>query len=226
MLLPNVDFVKMHPYRATGVMQTLKPDQRYAYKPLSKLSALARIMGYLVSQYVHSILLIQGPIFTQVGGTMSSCYTALARLRDEDDDPTGKKKTSGWRSNPLFQAVMAELERQRSQGLSVHPKMELLKTLIVQHFGARLDDDGQEGTNHTKVMVFAENREVVDDIVEALEFEKPLIRPSKFIGQGVDKQGKKGFAQKEQLEVCTVIYRECSDADLSFRLIGHKEVQS
>ena len=40
-----------------------------------------------------------------------------------------------------------------------------------------------------------------EQITEALNSEKPLIRAVPFIGQGVDKQGKKGYGQKEQLEV-------------------------
>lgn len=50
-------------------------------------------------------------------------------------------------------------------------------------------------------MVFMTFQEAVDEIVEVLNFERPLIRAHKFIGQGTDKQGKKGLAQKKQLEV-------------------------
>ena len=149
-------------------------------------------------------------LYQQVEGTMGMCYTHLQELsRQNEDENVGPgtavaaSKSKKLRSNPLFQATMAELEDQRSRGFSVHPKMDLLKTLIIQHFAENLADGGvEERTNEeTRAMVFVTFREVVDEIVEALNSERPLIRASKFIGQGTDKQGKKGLAQKEQLEV-------------------------
>jgi ATP-dependent DNA helicase MPH1 len=139
---------------------------------------------------------------------MGMCYTYLQELsREKDvDENAGAGKAAAasrskkLRSDPMFQAIMKELEGQRSQGFSVHPKMDLLKTLVVQHFAQ--NEDVEERTNEeTRAMVFVTFREAVDEIVEALNFERPLIRASKFIGQGTDKQGKKGLAQKEQLEV-------------------------
>ena len=50
-------------------------------------------------------------------------------------------------------------------------------------------------------MVFVTYRECLDEIVERLNTEQPLVRATRFVGQGADRQGKKGFAQKEQLEV-------------------------
>jgi len=147
------------------------------------------------------------------------CYNYLeeiSRENDEDDaDGPGKKaaaKTKKLRSEPMFQAVMREIEMQRNKGFAVHPKMDRLKGLAVQHFAEKLADDsevidtgdgkeGQAEREDTKVMVFVTFRECVDEIVEALNFERPLIRATKFVGQGTDKQGKKGMAQKEQLEV-------------------------
>jgi ATP-dependent DNA helicase MPH1 len=65
------------------------------------------------------------------------------------------------------------------------------------------DDDNEDGGNaqETRAMVFVTNRGCVDEIEEMLNEERPLIRATRFIGQGTDKQGKRGFAQKEQLDV-------------------------
>jgi len=140
------------------------------------------------------------------------CYTYLQELsREKDDGNVGPGKAAAasrskkLRNDPLFQAMMRELEDQRSRGFSVHPKMDLLKTLVLQHFAENLvDEDVEDHTNKgTRAMVFVTFREAVDEIVGALNSESPLIRASKFIGQGTDKQGKKGLAQKEQLEVST-----------------------
>lgn len=135
------------------------------------------------------------------------CYDYMHEISQEQDNEgaTGKAAAAASRSkklrnDPLFQAVMREFEVQRSQGFSVHPKMDRLKTLVVQHFAENLGEEETEA-EETRVMVFVTFRQVVDEIVEALNSQRPLIRATKFIGQGTDKQGKKGMAQKEQLEV-------------------------
>jgi ATP-dependent DNA helicase MPH1 len=133
------------------------------------------------------------------------CYTYLQEIssHDHDHEQNGKKaaKANKLRSNPLFQAVMKEIETQRNRGFVMHPKMDMLKLLILQHFDHANQEDCGKGT---RVMVFVEYRECVDEIVEALNLERPLIQASRFIGQGTDKQGNRGFGQREQLEVCSL----------------------
>ncbi|KAG6902797.1 hypothetical protein C0995_011284 [Termitomyces sp. Mi166 len=184
------DPVRFHPYSAQARMGQLKKDQRWAYAPLSRLASLGRAMGYLIE------------------GTLGMCYTYLQELSRAGDEETmvGQGKAAaalrkkGLREDPMFQAVLRELNDQKARDFSVHPKMDRLKTLIIEHFAQQLDED--EATHdETRVMVFVTFREAVDEIVNALNFDRPLIRAHKFIGQGTDKQGKKGLAQKEQLEV-------------------------
>jgi ATP-dependent DNA helicase MPH1 len=95
---------------------------------------------------------------------------------------------------------MTEFELQRAHGFSVHPKVEKLKSILIQHFGSKLPEEDATAED-TKVMVFSNYRGVVDEITDALNKEQPLIRATRFIGQGTDKQGKKGLAQKEQNDV-------------------------
>ncbi|KAJ7102172.1 hypothetical protein B0H15DRAFT_768181 [Mycena belliarum] len=185
----QVNPVNLHTFGVQMKMQGLRADQRWAYTPLANLSSLARAMGYLIE------------------GTIGMCNTYMHDLAtDKEDDPeAGKKKSAPkgkkkLREDPLFKAVIKELELQRLRGFPMHPKMDCLKALVIQHFAEKLGEDGRE-TEETKVMVFVTFREAVDEIVDALNLEKPLIRANKFIGQGTDKQGKKGLAQKEQLEV-------------------------
>jgi hypothetical protein len=174
------------------------------------------LWAILCVDILSSLLVSINHIVMQIEGTMGMCYTYLqeiSREKGEDDaDGTGKKaaKTKKLRSDPMFQAVMREIEMQKNKGFAVHPKMDRLKALAVQHFADKLEDggeavdasgEGQEGREETRVMVFVTFRECVDEIVEALNIERPLIRATKFIGQGTDKQGKKGMTQKEQLEV-------------------------
>ena len=148
------------------------------------------------------------------------CYDSLKSLV-EGDDPTcvtdkpsstkKAKKNVKLGNDPNYQAVMKELERQkrRPNGFAPHPKMENLKMLVIQHFANRIVDPGQGGggglpesnADDTRVMVFVTFRNCVEEIVEFLNRERPLLRVTKFIGQSTDKDGNKGFAQREQLDV-------------------------
>jgi ATP-dependent DNA helicase MPH1 len=78
-----------------------------------------------------------------------------------------------------------------------------LRDLLIGYFGQRMPDEAadDEDVGASNAMVFANSREVVDEIAEMLEAHRPLVRASRFIGQGLDKQGKKGMAQRMQLEV-------------------------
>ncbi|EGN95766.1 hypothetical protein SERLA73DRAFT_76832 [Serpula lacrymans var. lacrymans S7.3] len=190
-VMEPVNVVKMHPYRMTALRQQLAATNnpnKWAFGPISKLETLSRAMGYLME------------------ASTSMCYTCLQELAKDKEDNSGKGNGKGQkppnklRSDPEFQAILREIESQRIRGFSMHPKMEMLKTLLVQHFGATMADGEQEGGT-TRAMVFVTFRDCVDEIVEVLNEEMPLLKATRFIGQGTDKQGRKGFAQKEQIEV-------------------------
>lgn len=124
---------------------------------------------------------------------------------------TSKAKANQFQKDPKLQAIIQELEAQKNRpgGFSVHPKMEKMKTLLIEHFAQKQfdkDDADANGGNHTltgdsRVMLFVTLRQCIDEVMEVLNREKPLIRAVPFIGQGTDKNGKKGYGQKEQLEV-------------------------
>ena len=139
--------------------------------------------------------------------SVTMCLHSLQDLIRDKEGPDQKKKkaSSKLKSDPTFSKLLSELEagQKRPGGFGMHPKMETLKTLLVQHFGQRAfeGDEEEGGVNNTRAMVFVTYRECVDEIVEVLNQESPLLKATRFVGQGVDKQGKKGFAQKEQLEV-------------------------
>ncbi|TFK76864.1 P-loop containing nucleoside triphosphate hydrolase protein [Pluteus cervinus] len=174
------DPLKIHPYTAQAKMKELRGEQPWAYGYLSNLQELARAMGYLIE------------------GTMGMCYTYLKSMSDEplgEAEAKAQKKAKKWRDNPKFQAVMRGLEIEKLGGFPLHPKLDKMNEILVQHFeDPSVDPD-------TRVMVFVTFREAVDEIVEALNAKQPLIRATRFIGQGTDKRGTKGLAQREQLEV-------------------------
>ncbi|KAF8559410.1 P-loop containing nucleoside triphosphate hydrolase protein [Imleria badia] len=191
-VMEPLDVVKMHPYRATAIIQRIAAQRNsphlWAMGTLSTISSMARAMSYLME------------------ASVTMCLHSLQDLvRDKEGSDQKKKKASKLKSDPTLTKLLAELEagHKRPGGFGMHPKMETLKTLLVQHFGQRSFDGDEEegGANSTRAMVFVTYRECVDEIVEVLNQESPLLKATRFVGQGVDKQGKKGFAQKEQLEV-------------------------
>lgn len=76
-----------------------------------------------------------------------------------------------------------------------HPKIEKLRDVVVEHFN-KFKEDGKD----TRVMIFSQFRESVDEIVACLASFRPLVKPMKFVGQA-GAPGKKGLTQKEQIEV-------------------------
>ncbi|KAF9229670.1 P-loop containing nucleoside triphosphate hydrolase protein [Gyrodon lividus] len=195
-VIEPLDVVKMHPYRATATIQRIAAQRnsphKWAVGALSKLGAMARAMSYLME------------------ASVTMCLGSLQDLiADKDKLEDGKKKAPAknqLKSDPTFQKLLADLEARRTQpgGMGMHPKMETLKALLVQHFGERMAEGSERGEasgGDTRAMVFVTYRECVDEIVEVLNQESPLLKATRFVGQGVDKQGKKGIAQREQLEV-------------------------
>ncbi|KAG8855357.1 3'-5' DNA helicase [Serendipita sp. 411] len=90
----------------------------------------------------------------------------------------------------------------------MHQKMEKLRALAIQHFAAAEiaeEEKARPGQSakrpDTKMIVYCTYRECVDEIVEMLNEQRPMIRPHRFIGQGTDKRGTKGVTQKEQIAV-------------------------
>ncbi|PSS37374.1 hypothetical protein PHLCEN_2v776, partial [Hermanssonia centrifuga] len=190
--------VMLHPFSCNMAMQGLHAGRNgaaWAFSALQKLSGLARAMGYLLES------------------TTNQCYICLTALVTGDNGTTkqGKQKQNLFKSDPQVQAVIKELEAQKSRlgGFSTHPKMDRVKTLLVEHFAQKRYDKedadanggSEELTGDSHVMIFVSFRQCVDEIVEFLNLESPLIRAIPFIGQGADKAGKRGYAQKEQLEV-------------------------
>ncbi len=140
---------------------------------------------------------------------MAMCHSCLSSLLEDKGTSSKKAKSKNkLKENPHLKATLSELEQHKNVGFPPHPKMERLKALLVDHFGnemiSRDENTGDQPVTESRAMVFATFRENVDEIVDTLNQENPMIRASRFVGQGVDKQGRKGYAQKEQLEVLVI----------------------
>lgn len=93
------------------------------------------------------------------------------------------------------EAVEPNPDRRSSVDLLVgHPKLQVVKDLLMKHFTE--NHDKQE----TRALVFSKYRDSVMDIVEALAVCDPVIKAVPFIGQNAAK-GVTGMNQKEQAKV-------------------------
>ncbi|KAI0932449.1 hypothetical protein AcW1_000425 [Taiwanofungus camphoratus] len=184
----------LHSFRCQQAMPQLRARKaHWAMPAAAKLSILARAMGYLLE------------------ASVGMCYTVLNSCNNEmSGRQAASKAQNSLQKDTNFKALMNEMETQKTRGFALHPKMEKLRVLLVQHFAKdmldreeALGDGGQvaDAAGHSRAMVFVSFRECVDEVVEMLNQESPLIRAVRFIGQGTDKQGRKGIAQREQLEV-------------------------
>ncbi|KAG8763873.1 3'-5' DNA helicase [Ceratobasidium sp. 423] len=179
----NADPETMNAYRATleitNAMATKDKNKMRVLHPLKTLAVLARAMGYLVE-----------------------CSVAMCeRVLKEFQEGGGKQHQANWGKNAEFQATLSRIAKYRLEGAGLgsptvfppHPKMEKLNEILVEHFNA---PDSEE----TRVMVFTNFRESVDEIVAHLNAnEAGNIRAHRFIGQAGGRGGDKGMTQKEQL---------------------------
>ncbi len=193
-------------------MQKLNPSQKWALSALKYLGALSRAMGYLVSTRPVSWPPTDS---AEMEMSVAMAYHTLQELVqgvDKDGKTTAiKPQQSKILKDPHYINLMKEIERQRTQQghFPMHPKMDKLRTIAVQYFArAQMDEQdrvqaGGAPNPHTStgMIIFCSYRECVEQIVEMLNEEQPMIRAHKFIGQSTDKRGGKGVRQKVQLEV-------------------------
>ncbi|XP_076442631.1 Fanconi anemia group M protein-like [Babylonia areolata] len=77
-----------------------------------------------------------------------------------------------------------------------HPKLVKLEEVVLEHFH-RFQAAGQA----TRVMIFSQYRDSVQEITAMLQQHDPLVKVMSFIGQSSVGKSTKGFTQKEQLKV-------------------------
>lgn len=81
-----------------------------------------------------------------------------------------------------------------------HPKLAKLEDIVVKHFQVH-----QQNSSATRIMIFSQYRDSVQEIAAVLSKHEPLVKAMPFIGQG-SKEGTtgknhRGLSQKEQIEV-------------------------
>ena len=85
-----------------------------------------------------------------------------------------------------------------------HPKLTKLEEVVVKHFEnakENLVGPPSQTPLNTRVMIFSQYRDSVQEITAALNKHEPLVKVMSFVGQNGSGNGKKGLTQKEQIEV-------------------------
>ena len=139
------------------------------------------------------------------------CYDALKAMAGEPSEKPSKKPpaiTKDQKYKDLIRGL--EMQKENLHRFPPHPKMERLKSLVLDHLMRKGTADEGGGSTEpnldTRVMVFVSFRDCVEEVVDYLNSDSPIIKATKFVGQGTDKGGRKGFAQKEQLAVRSLIF--------------------
>lgn len=183
-ILYDADPLRLTSYAITMAQQAItagkkgsKSETSRFYPALRTLRMMAAALGYLV---VHSV----SEFHSNVKDLADSGLKSLVQ-KDE------------------FKRILHTTSELRLKEHYVgHPKMEALRRMCIDHFTAARDeiDEFTGARRETRVMVFCNYRAVVEEIVDTLNQQRPLIKATPFVGQGAAK-GKSGMTQKAQLEV-------------------------
>ena len=82
-----------------------------------------------------------------------------------------------------------------------HPKLAKLEEIILEHFVHFQEENPDDPEARTRVIIFSEYRDSVNEITEVLNQHRPIIRVMSFIGHSSAGRASRGFSQKEQLKV-------------------------
>lgn len=170
---------------ARAAWRTRKPPGM----PKKESSMIEDAFGLLMSlYYAYELLLKHGitPFFKY--------------LKENFEDPTQKMSAARRQLNQNlnFRKMLEEIESEKSlPTYSSHPKIEFVESIVLDHFSNQVSSD--DAVSESRVMIFAEYRDAVEDIVSKLQKQDPILRVMSFLGQA-SKNGR-GCSQKEQMEV-------------------------
>lgn len=94
-----------------------------------------------------------------------------------------------------------------------HPKITKLEEIVVKHFQKHQRNvtgpHSSQTPLNTRIMIFSQYRDSVQEITATLSRHEPLVKCMSFIGQGskdsCDNKSTKGLSQKEQIEVLNTL---------------------
>ncbi len=145
--------------------------------------------------------IIRSPLFN---GIMKELHKNLQESKFSPDGPTG-----GGMGQPRF--PITGRGESATDGTEVpgffysHPKLQKLEEVVLEHFRSFQDSPSVGSSVETRVMIFSQYRESVQEIADMLSQHHPLIRVMTFVGHSTGKSSSKGLTQKEQTEVNALI---------------------
>ncbi|KAI9224865.1 hypothetical protein BC828DRAFT_353441 [Blastocladiella britannica] len=178
----------------------MKSRQEHA----SYRGGLSHLYGEFTSAHKLAMLCETLTLFS-----LRSFYMQLESLPSEMRDGVTAKG-----ARPLLALVQSDKFREymgwlrshvKDRAFVSHPKMAELERIVLAHFAnlARPEPAANgpsvlATTNASKVIIFANNRVIVEEIAEVLRAHRPLVRVQMFVGQSKAKSGGSGQSQKEQ----------------------------
>ncbi|XP_035827669.1 uncharacterized protein LOC101854274 [Aplysia californica] len=179
----------------------LKARDEFRQNPPGRLSKTQA--GNIEADFALAISLYHGFDLLQQHGLRSLYNYLLSVISGKKG--YGKTRTELQR-NADFNAIMEQLRDKFAApgpGTSAgdakmvvgHPKMQRLEEVVLDHFKT-FHKRGLE----TRVMIFSQFRDSVQEIADILGQHAPLVKVMPFIGQASAGKATKGYTQKEQLE--------------------------
>ncbi|PSK60463.1 hypothetical protein B9Z65_613 [Elsinoe australis] len=148
----------------------------------------------VLSSLAHAVTMLKfhgiGPFFRKIA----------AFRREVDEADKSMKAARDIRNHENFNKMYNYLQAWINNPDFVgHPKLEHLRSVILNHFLDRGETGITNAPSGTRVMVFAQYRDSAEEIARVLKRNEPMIRPRVFVGQATA-EGSAGMDQKTQLE--------------------------
>ena len=128
---------------------------------------------------------------------------------DRTDGCRSARHSNNKHISPRFSITGAPQAAAQRPFFYSHPKLHKLEEVVLNHFRkfkeqAPIDLTGPSSKKpavNTRVMIFSQYRESVQEISELLTRHSPLVRVMTFVGHSSGKSTSKGLTQKEQTVV-------------------------
>ncbi|KIW07582.1 uncharacterized protein PV09_01535 [Verruconis gallopava] len=132
--------------------------------------------------------------------SIKAFYDQLLKMRKEARASKSKYRKQIDESEAM-ERMMVRLKAWHSDPEFVgHPKLEQVRAEVLQHLiDAGEGANGGERTS-TRIEIFSQYRESVEEICRVLKKDAPIVRPHVFVGQSSSEKSE-GMTQKKQLEV-------------------------
>lgn len=177
-----------------------------------QLHGMRSLYHYLKTNFTSSganrgrLEVIRSPIFSRI----------MKELGEKLDKGTHRNGPPG---RPLFPITGNEVPLVEDSDITdsgffySHPKLHKLEEVVLDHFreaqsyGATATSSCSSsaattsGSSNTRVMIFSQYRESVQEITDMLRQHHPLIKVMPFVGHSAGKSSSKGLTHKEQTEV-------------------------